>query len=203
MWQLVAAYCWLRPQWSPPASWSQSSPLHHLVPVTGSGSWFLIFFGKFYPFLTRILDNYGPVPVRARSSPAPAEKLGWPHISSLCRPQAALSTLGRHQTRRPRPAPYFPANWKCLVGYGLISILGFNAVRRDGSQNYSLENIQNNDLWTLLHLQNNKRTKQYNHIINRDKTSKPKSIYWINVALTIQANYSQENYLTFESFFYL
>ena len=51
----------------------------------------------------------------------------------------------------------------------------------------------------LLHLQNNKKTKQYNHLINRDKTSKPKSIYWINVALTIQANYSQENYLTFES----
>ena len=124
--------------------------------------------------------------------------------SAVCAdPRPHCQHWGGTRQGDPGPAPYFPANWKCLVGYGLISILGFNAVRRDGSQNYSLENIQNNDLWTLLHLQNNKRTKQYNHIINRDKTSKPKSIYWINVALTIQANYSQENYLTFESFFYL
>ena len=83
MGQLVAAYCWLRPQWSPPASWSQSSPLHHLVPVTGSGSWFLIFCWKILPIFDQ---NPRKLWTRAHcSSPAPAEKLGWSHISSLCR----------------------------------------------------------------------------------------------------------------------
>ena len=95
----------------------------------------------------------------SKKSPAAAEMV--PHqqfVQTPGRGQAALSTLGRHQARRLClcSAPYFPANWKCLVGYGLIFILGFNAAKWDGSQNYSLRNIQNNDLWKLLCLQNRK-----------------------------------------------